>query len=43
MEITYESIFFNVLEKADNYLITSDTLLLQSNNQVLARFVRKEK
>jgi len=43
MEITYESTFFNVLEKADNYLITSDTLLLQSNNQVLARFVRKEK
>ena len=43
MEITYESDFLNVLKKADNYLITTDTLLLKSDNEVLARFVRKEK
>ena len=43
MEITYESDFLHSLEKADNYLTTSDTLLLKSDDEVLAKFVRIEK
>ena len=43
VEITYESEFLNVLAKADNYFVKGDSLLLNINDKVLAKFVGKNK